>query len=91
MTRVFNLSELMVVGFGVSDPVTGGGETREGSASDSYPLLNGENRLKVSVLQNERHQLSIPTAFPSGCGDCARGFILLSVLFPPLHLTWQVS
>ena len=49
MTRVFNLSELMVGGFGVSDPVTGGGETREGSASDSDSLLNGENRLKVSV------------------------------------------
>ena len=45
MTRVFNLSELMVGSFGVS--VTGGVETREGSASDS--LLNGENRLKVSV------------------------------------------
>ena len=38
MTRVFNLSELMVGGFSVSDPVTGGVETREGSASDS--LLN---------------------------------------------------
>ena len=47
MTRVFNLSELMVGGLGVSDPVTGGGETREDSDSDS--LLNGENRLKVSV------------------------------------------
>ena len=47
MTRVFKLSELMVEGFGVSDPVTGGGETREGSASD--PLLYGENRLKVSA------------------------------------------
>jgi hypothetical protein len=35
MTRVFNLSELMVGGFGVSDPVTSGGGTREGSASDS--------------------------------------------------------
>ena len=53
MTMVFNLSELMVGGFGVSDPVTGGVETREGSASDSDLLLN------------ERHQLSIPTAFPS--------------------------
>ena len=49
MTRVFNLSELMVGSFGVSDPVTGGVETREGSASDSDSLLNGENRLKVSV------------------------------------------
>ena len=49
MTRVFNLSELMVEAFGVSDPVTGGVETREESASDSDPLLNGENRLKVSV------------------------------------------
>ena len=49
MTRVFNLSELMVGGCGVSDPVTGGVETREGSASDSDSLLNGENRLKVSV------------------------------------------
>ena len=39
MTRVFNLSELMVGGFGVSDPVTGGVETREDSASDSDPLL----------------------------------------------------
>ena len=27
MNRVFNLSELMVGGFGVSDPVTGGVET----------------------------------------------------------------
>jgi hypothetical protein len=50
MTRVFNLSELMVGGFGISDPVTGGGETREGSASDSDPMLNGENRLKVCQL-----------------------------------------
>jgi hypothetical protein len=33
MTRVFNLSELMLGGFGGSDPVTGGGETGEGSAS----------------------------------------------------------
>ena len=49
MTRVFNLSELMVGAFGVSDPVTEGVETREGSASDSDSLLNGENRLKVSV------------------------------------------
>ena len=49
MTRVFNLSELMVEGFGVSDSVTGGGETRECSASESDTLLNGENRLKVSV------------------------------------------
>ena len=49
MTRIFNLSELMVGGFGVSDPVTGGAEIREGSASDSDRLLNGENRLKVSV------------------------------------------
>ena len=39
MTRVFNLSELMVGSF--SDPVTGGVETREDSASDSDPLLNG--------------------------------------------------
>ena len=49
MTRVFNLSALMVGGFGVSDPITGGAETREGLASDSDSLLNGENRLKVSV------------------------------------------
>ena len=63
MTRVFNLSELMVGGFGISDPIMGGGETREGSASDSDPLINGENWLKVWL--NERHQLSIPTAFPS--------------------------
>ena len=51
MTRVFNLSEQMVGSFGVSDPVTGGVETREGSASDydSDSLLNGENWLKVSV------------------------------------------
>ena len=49
MTRVFYLSELMVGGFSVSDPVTGGVEYREGSASDSNSLLNGENRLKVSV------------------------------------------
>jgi hypothetical protein len=49
MTWVFNLSELMVGGFGVSDPITGGVETREGSASNSDSLLNGENRLKVSV------------------------------------------
>jgi hypothetical protein len=49
MNRIFNLSKLMVGGFGWSDPVTGGGETREGSASDSDLLLNGENRLKVSV------------------------------------------
>lgn len=48
MTRVFNLSELMVGAVGVSDPVTGGVETREVSASDS-DSLNGENRLKVSV------------------------------------------
>jgi hypothetical protein len=47
MTGVFNLSELMVGSFGVSDPITGGVETREGSTLDS--LLNGENRLKVSV------------------------------------------
>ena len=46
MTRVFNLSELMVGGFGVSDPVMGGGETREDSDSDSDSLLNG---LNVSV------------------------------------------
>ena len=63
MTRVFNLSELMVGSFGLSDPVTGGVETREGSVSDSYSLLNGENRLKVSVFAG--HWLSIPTAFPS--------------------------
>jgi hypothetical protein len=63
-TRVFNLSALMVGGFGGSDPVTCGGETREGSASDSDTLLNGENRLKVCRL-NEWHLLSIPTAFPS--------------------------
>ena len=37
MTRVFNLSELMVGSFGVSDPVTGGVETREDSASDPDP------------------------------------------------------
>ncbi len=49
MTRVFNLSELMVGSFGVSDTTTVGVETREGSASDSDSLLNGENRLKVSV------------------------------------------
>ena len=48
-TRAFNLSELRVGGFGVSDPVMGRVETREGSASDSDSLLNGENRLKVSV------------------------------------------
>jgi hypothetical protein len=62
-----NLSELMVGGFGVSDPVTSGGETREGSASDSDSLLNGEDRLKVCVgcRLKERHRLSIPTAFPS--------------------------
>ena len=54
----------MVGSFGVSDPVTGGVETREDSASDSDPLLNGENRLKVRRL-NERHRLSFPTAFPS--------------------------
>ena len=82
MTRGFNLSELMVGGFGFSDPVTGGVETREGSASDSDSPLNGENRLKVSV-----GWLSIPTAFPSRShekvvrlrGPC-EGFILLSVL-----------
>jgi hypothetical protein len=49
MMGVFNLSELMVGGFGNSDPVTGGVETREGSASDSDSLLNGENWLKVSI------------------------------------------
>ena len=49
MTRVLNLSELMVGAFGVSDPVTEGVETREGLASDSDSLLNGENRLKISV------------------------------------------
>ena len=64
MTRVFNLTEIMVGGFGVSNPVTGGGETREDSDSDSDSLLNGENRLKVCRL-NEQHRLSIPTAFPS--------------------------
>jgi hypothetical protein len=81
ITRVFNLSELMVAGFGVSDPVTGRGETREGSASDIDSLLKSFCRL------NGRHRLSIPTAFPSrshekisDCGDCARRFMLLSVL-----------
>jgi hypothetical protein len=49
MTRVFNLSELMVGGFGVSDPVMGGEENREHSDSDFNSLLNGENRWKVSV------------------------------------------
>ena len=49
MTKVFNLSELMVGGFGVSGSVRGRGETREGLALDSDSLLNGENRLKVSV------------------------------------------
>jgi hypothetical protein len=49
MTRVFNLSELMLGSFGNSDPITGGRETREGSASDSDLLFNEENRLKVSV------------------------------------------
>jgi hypothetical protein len=49
MTRVFNLSELTVGSFGFSDPGTGGVESREGSASDSDSLLNGENRFKVSV------------------------------------------
>ena len=49
MTRVFNLSELTVGAFGVSDPVTGGVETREDSDSDSDSLHNGENRLKVYV------------------------------------------
>ena len=34
--------------FCISDPVTGGEETREGTASDS-DSLNGENWLKVSV------------------------------------------
>ena len=72
MTRVFNLSELMVGSFGVSDPVTGGVETREGSASDSDSLLHGENRLKVS----EQHFFPEALRKLSGCGDCARGFIL---------------
>ena len=58
MTRVFNLSELMVGSFGVSDPVTGGVETREGSASDS-------DSVKSFCRLNERHRLSIPTIFPS--------------------------
>ena len=51
MTRVFNLSELMVGSFGVSDPVTGGVEPRVGSASpsDSAARLKGEHRLKVSL------------------------------------------
>jgi hypothetical protein len=48
ITRVFILSELMVGSFGVSDPATGGVETREDSALDSNSLLNGEKRLKVS-------------------------------------------
>ena len=48
MTSVFNLSELMVGGFSVSDLIMGGVETREGSAFDSDSLLNEENRLKVS-------------------------------------------
>ena len=49
MTRVFNLSELMVGGFGVSDPVTGGGRDQRWLAFDSDSLINGENQLKVSV------------------------------------------
>ena len=49
LTRVFNLSELMLGGFGVSDPETGEGETREFSDSDSDSFLNGENLLKVYV------------------------------------------
>jgi hypothetical protein len=58
MTRVFNLSELMVRSFGVSDPVTGGVETREDSASDSDPV---ESFCRL----NERHRLSFPTIFPT--------------------------
>ena len=54
MTRVFNLSELMVGGFGGSDPVTGGGETGEGSEP-----------VERFCQLNERHRLSVPTAFPS--------------------------
>ena len=41
MTRVFNLSELMVGGFDVSDPITGGVETREDLDSDSYDNRRG--------------------------------------------------
>jgi hypothetical protein len=59
MTRVFNLSELMVGSFAVSDPVTGGVETREGSASDSDSLLNGENRLKVCRLNEHSYSISL--------------------------------
>ena len=50
MTWVFNLLELMVGGFGGSDPVTGGVETREGSASHSDSLLNGENRVESKAI-----------------------------------------
>ena len=78
MTRVFNLSELMVGSFGVSDPVTGRVETREGSASHS--LLNGENRLKVSVGWAFLQHFPPETVRKlSGCGDLARGFILTLV------------
>ena len=61
MTRVFDLSELMVGGFGVLDPVTGGVETREGSTSDSDSLLNEENRLKVTPVE---HSYSISLQKP---------------------------
>ena len=65
ITRVFNFSELMVGSFDNSDPITDGGETREGSATDFDSLLNGENWMKRFCQLNERHRLSIPTAFPS--------------------------
>ena len=91
MTRVFNLSELMVGGFGVSDPVMGGGETWEGSDSD---LL----QLKVSIGWMSDTGLSRQHFFPeavrklSGCEDYAEGLTLLyslvtQTLFHPfLHL-----
>ena len=65
MTRVFNLSELMVRIFSVSDPVTGGGKTRKGSAFDSDLTFNLGEPVKSFCRLNEWYRLSIPTAFPS--------------------------
>jgi hypothetical protein len=65
MTPIFIFSELMVGGFGGSDPVTGGGETWEASSSDSDSLLNGVRLLNLNFLQEAMRKLS-------GCRDCIR-------------------
>ena len=75
MTRVFNLSELMVGGFGNSDPVTGRGEIWE--SSYSYSLLSGENRSNVSTgwmsdtcWACQQHFFPGSRRKLSGCWDC---------------------